>query len=468
MNRVSLVALLAVLSAACSHLPPLPQPVAPLPAVRIDPPLPPREANFALSLAVPVSELVSLLRDQLTLPSAPDWQLVTAPGKSPEVEIRYEAELLPPQIALQANTVSLSLQVAYFGSFRARLHTPFGWVRLTKNTKWGDAERRGLIEVQIQAALELSPDYRVHSQSTLHEVKLTAPPIDELCAGGAFKVCVPAETAAGPIHRELERRVRERVEAGLRKVDEQVAERASLTRLAQHMWEQLSGSSRTLPSGETLRFDPRTLSLSYPLLVADQIMIILNIGAVPTFQSGAGGPSTALPPLVVAAPGSTRVPLSWVEPLGAISAGLTQAVRLAAADSEQVPTQIELLGPASEASRWLVALKLAREGQERTVFGHAALGFPGGDALKLSEITLTRDSEDLLSLARIERSAFLSAAEGALYRPSAALNSRVAALRGALADSVAPFPVDPLPNAQVQLLSARAAQGGVLLEVELR
>jgi hypothetical protein len=466
MNRVILVIALALLSSACMHLPPLPQPSAPAPSARVDAPPGTREATFSILLAAPLSELEALLRDQLTLPSAPDWQLVTEPGKSPEVEVRYEAELLAPRIALSGQTLTLKLQVAYFGALRARVHTPFGWVRLSKGTQWGDAERRGIIEVTIQSVIEVGPDYRLHAQSLLQDVKLSAPPIDQLCAGGAFKICIPAEVAARPIHAELERRIRARVEPGLARVDEQVSERASLARVAERMWQHLFSATGALASGEHLRFGAHALMLSYPFLLGDQLAVVLSISAAPVFDNQPAAPATELPPLVVAAPGATFVPLGWLEPFVAINAGLSSAVRLLPRTDEQTPTEIRLLGPAPSESRFLVALGLERAGQKRTVYAECALSF-AEDSLKLDALTLSDESERLLALAKIDRATFLAAAGRASYRPRAALDARVRSLRALIADGLSPLPIDPLPNVQARIVSARAAQGGILLEAEL-
>jgi Domain of unknown function (DUF4403) len=469
MNRVILVIALALSWGACTHLPPLPKLAAPIPGARVDAAPAEREATFSVLLSAPLSELEALLRDQLTLPSAPDWQLVTEPGKSPEVEVRYEAELLAPQIAITGQTLVLKLQVAYFGALRARVHTPFGWIRLTKNTRWGDSERRGMIEVEIHSALELGTDYQLRAHSTLEDVKLTAPPIDALCAGGAFKVCVPAEVAAAPIHRELERRIRDKVDAGLARVDEQVAERASLTGFAERMWQHWFTAPVALASGERLQLRPHALFLSPPFIAGDQLAVALSFSASPIFQNEAPSAAPALPPLQVVSPDATLktlVPLTWHEPLAAISTGLSVAVRLIPSQDGQTPTQIALLGPAPNADRFLVALSLEREGQARTVYGEAAL-LCEGDSLKLTALSLSADSENLLALAKVERATFLAAASSAAYRPSQALDQRTRSLRALLAESLSPLPIDPLPNIQTRLVSARSAEDGVLLEAEL-
>lgn len=467
MNRVILVIGLALSCAACSHLPPLPVVSAPTPSMRVEAPPAERDATFSFMLTVPLSELEALLRDQLSLPSAPDWQLVTEPKESPEVEVRYEAELLPPQIAITGSTLIVKLQVAYFGSLRARVHTPFGWLRLTKGTHWGDRDHRALIEVEVHTNLEVSADYQLHAQSSLHEVKLTAPPIDQLCAGGAFKVCVPAETAARPIHAELERRIRSRAEGGLTHVDEQVRERASLAPAAQRMWDQLSSAGPALASGETLQLRPRAIALSPPFIQGDQVALAINLLAAPRFSSEPAPPASPLPPLVVSLPGSTFVALSWLEPFSAISDGLSAAARAQANDDGQLPTALELLGPAQSEGRFLLALGLAREGQARKVYGEAELTCTG-EQLKLGAVSLTAESERLLALAKIDRATFLGAASGLGYRPSAALDARTRSLRTLLTDSVAPLPIDPLANARPNIVAARSGPGGVWLEAELR
>jgi hypothetical protein len=467
MNRVILVIVLALSCAACSHLPPLPVATAPTPSARVEAAPAERAATFSFMLSVPLSELEALLRDQLSLPSAPDWQLVTEPKESPEVEVRYEAELLTPQIAIVGSTLIVKLQIAYFGSLRARVHTPFGWLRLSKGTHWGDRDQRALIELEVHTNLELAADYQLHAQSSLHEVKLAAPPIDQLCAGGAFKVCVPAEVAARPIHAELERRIRSRAESGLAHVDEQVRERASLASAAQRMWERLSAAQPALPSGETLQLRPRAIALSPPFINGDQVALAINLSAAPRFSIEPAPPASPPPSLGVEPPGSTFVPLSWLEPFAAIGEGLSVAARAQANEDGQLPTQIELLGPAQSEGRFLLALGLRREGQARKVYGEAEL-VHAGDQLKLGAINLTADSERLLALAKIDRAAFLAAAGSLAYRPSAALDARTRSLRALIADSLAPLPIDPLASVQPNIVATRSGPGGVWLEVELR
>jgi hypothetical protein len=168
----------------------------------------------------------------------------------------------------------------------------------------------------------------------------------------------------------------------------------------------------------------------------------------------------------VAEPGATLVPLNWLESLPTVSAGLSTAVRLAPSDDGKTPTKIDLLGPAASEGRFLVALGLEREGQARTAYGEGTLAL-AGDTLRLDALTLTPESEQLLSLAKVDKEIFLSAASAASYRPSAALDARVRSLRALIADSLAPLPIDPLPNAQTRLVAARAAGNLLWLEAEI-
>jgi hypothetical protein len=468
MVRLLLATVLALSCVACTHLSPLPQPVAEATVARVDAAPAEREATITVTLSAQRSELEALLRDQLSLPSAPEWQRVSEPDKSPELDIRYEAELLPPQIELQGQTLVLKLQVAYFGALRARVHTPFGWLRVTKGTSWGDAEHRGLIEVDIHTTLALGEDYQLHAQSVLHDVRLTAPPIASLCAGGAFKVCVPAEVAARPIHDELERRIRARVDAGLAQVDQQVRERSSLTRFAQRLWEGLHGTGQALPDGARLSLRPRALSLGFPAMEGDQLVIALGIRAAPLFQGEPAEAVAPLPPLRVESPGPTTIALTWLEPFDAISSGLSAKLSPASGDRpESSPTRLALLGPAASEGRFVVALGLEREGQVRSAYGEASL-LAVADSLKLDGLRLTPDSERLLALAKIDQATFLAVASSASYRPSAALDARIQSLRSLIAESLAPLPIDPLAHVQARIVSARAAQGGLLLEAELR
>lgn len=465
MNPIAL--LLALSLGACAELPPLPvlSPPAAVPRLDQAPQIP--EATFSLTLSAPLSELAALLRDQLTLPSAPDWQLVTQPKASPEVEVRYEAELLEPEIAIAGQTLILKLRVAYFGALRARVHTPFGWLRLTKNSKWGDAERRAQIEVEIHTELELGADYQLRPRSSLHALSFSAPPIDKLCAGGSFKICVPAETAAGPIHAELERRIRPRAESALTRVDQLVSERASLAAAAERMWRRLNAPGPALGSGESPQLRPRALSISPPFVAGDQASVVLNIFASPIFTREPPAPSPPLPALSVAAPSATVVPLDWIESVAALNQGLTRALRAQASGEEGLPTKLTLLGPAAGTGRYLFALELARAGQVRSVYAEATL-LPAGDQLKLDAVSLTPESAQLLALAKVDAATFTAAICSVGYRPSAALAERVNGLRGLLSESIAPLPIAVLSDVRPTLVSVHSANEGLWLHAELR
>jgi len=84
--------------------------------------------------------------------------------------------------AAAGQTLILKLRIAYFGALRARVHTPFGWLRLTKNTKWGDAKRRAQIDVEIHTELELGADYQLRARSSLHALSFSAPRQSWSCA----------------------------------------------------------------------------------------------------------------------------------------------------------------------------------------------------------------------------------------------------------------------------------------------
>jgi hypothetical protein len=201
-------------------------------------------------------------------------------------------------------------------------------------------------------------------------------------------------------------------------------------------------------------------------VAGDQLAVVLGIRATPIFNSEPPTLASALPALSVAEPGATLVPLNWLEPLATVSAGLSNAVQLTPSDDGQTPTKIELLGPAVSEGRFLVALGLSREGQTRTAYGEAALALEA-DKLRLDALSLTPDSEQLLTLAKVDKESFLKAASAASYRPSAALDARIRSFRALIADSLAPLPIDPLPNAQARLVSARAAGNVLWLEAEL-
>jgi hypothetical protein len=140
--------------------------------------------------------------------------------------------------------------------------------------------------------------------------------------------------------------------------------------------------------------------------------------------------------------------------------------RVALRDDEQTPTKIDLIGPAASAGRFILALGLEREGQARTVYGEASLSAVD-DSLKLDALSLSADSERLLALAKIDRATFLAAASSASYRPRTSVDARIRSLRALIADGLAPLPIDPLPNVQARIVSARASAGGILVEAEL-
>ncbi|MFT3924108.1 MAG: DUF4403 family protein [Myxococcales bacterium] len=454
----------ACVVSACAHRPPLP--VLPPPAVRPRtdgvPPLP--LSTLVVPLAVPLSGVQDVLRQRLVIPSVKDWQQVTPPGESPEVGIRYQAELGAARFATTGSLVRTSLPIHYYGSFRVRAKTPLGWLWLAKNVAWGSKDKRGTIELAVDSELSVSPAWQLSTRSSLGGVTLTAPDVEKLCAGKIVKVCVPVEVVRDRLHRELDKQVRERASAGLAELDGQAAARTNLAGIAQEVWSRLQASVAQ-GQGDPLWLRPEGMALSSLVVSDDALRSELRVWARPGWGTSVSD-ARPLPAAAELGPPAEDVYFDTRLGLQAVSDGFSHILSALPANGDDIRLErIDLLGPAEAPGRWLVAMRLADDDRSATVYGDALL-LPEERALRLSELQLTEASTALVVTAGFKPATFVELVDqAARCALDEVLDGRLAAVRGALAESVAPWPVSFSSSTRASVQAAYADQDHVLLRV---
>ncbi|HEX6244589.1 MAG TPA: DUF4403 family protein [Polyangiales bacterium] len=465
MIRLMLLASSLLASAGCAHRGPLPVLVAPAAVTREDalPELP--GSSLVIPLSVPVAALTQLVQERLSIPSAPDWLQVTSEGDSPEVGIRYHAELGELQLQPEGPVVHTTLLIRYFGSFRARAKLPFGWTWLTKNTAWGSRERPGTIAIRVGTRLTLAPDWQLRAESVLEDVVLTAPDVDKLCAGKVFRVCVPIEVARGQVHAELERQVRARAADGLHELDAQLMQHADLQSLAQRVWQRLQ-EPREAADGTRLSLSPETMTLSHPRVQADQLVIDLSVQGRPRWSAEAQVQPRALPAAAEPSAASNALHVTLALARTTLSERLTAALASEPNDAGYRVTALRLLGPALTPARWLLSVTLASDARSGELYVEAGLE-PHGATLHLTAVQPLPGAQPLLDATDFDAAQLANA----LARPadlSPDLARPLAEVRALLAASVSPWPVSPLVGVTARLESVYAARDGVVLTAVAR
>jgi Domain of unknown function (DUF4403) len=454
-----------ITATGCGHRAPLPTLQAPLPTAREDALPETARSSLVIPLSVPLRVVQELVRERLRLPSADDWVKVSGEGDNPEVAIRYQAELGELTLALEGPLVHTSVPIHYFGSFRARAETPFGSIWLTKNTRWGSREQPGTITLRIRSQLSLAPGWQLATSSVLEDVVLTAPDVDKLCAGKVFRVCVPIELARARVHAELDKQVRAHASAGLAELDAQVAARADLERLARVVWERLQ-AVRTTASGAALTLAPESMSVSYPALEGDALVLTLQVWARPRWSAAAQPAAQPLPAAAEARTSPDELHYALPVSYATLNQHLSAALVAETNDAGYRVSELRLLGAAPRPGRWLWAATLEAQHETGVVYGECTLRL-AGSSVSLADIEVPEAAAPLLRATGFSDEPLGRALSRAadLAQP---LAERVAELRALLVESVSPWPARPLAHVTSALESAHAASQGVVFSAVAR
>jgi Domain of unknown function (DUF4403) len=430
-----------VACAACAR--PLPLPAVPVPALSPRADALPELAHTTLSaqVAVATADVLGLAREQIALPSAPEFTQVSPQGDSPEIAVRYGSTLLAPSVANDGDALLLHVPVAYHGAFRVRARTPFGWVWLTKGTDWGTEAAPGRIDVTVRSRIAIADDWSVTSHSELASLELTAPPIAQLCTRGVIRVCVPASWAEERVHAELGRRIREELVPSLGRLDALARERIPLAPVLTHAWAELHRAHAAGRGAPSLRLAPEALQLTAPRVRGDQLALEVRLWLRPHEGEG-GARAVVLPaPSHAAFPGDVlharaRIPFTELsealaQQLARDPLGVAEGVRLAA---------VALLGAHAQPGRFVLGLTLTEEERSYTAYGDATL-VPRGADLTVSELHLHTDSVRLLALVGLapERLA-QRVADGVTVDLAPWLEPRARAVADAITAALAPWP----------------------------
>jgi hypothetical protein len=445
-------------ASGCSHQP-LPVVSAPAVAEREDTVPDAPLSTLIIPLTVPLPLLYQLIQERLQIPGEADWRTVTREGQSPEIAIRYQAELSTPKITIDGRTVHITLPIRYFGSFRARARTPFGSIWLTKNTRWGNRERPGLIELTVSSELAIDADWQLHSHSSLTGVELTAPDVDKLCAGKLFKICVPVDEVKERVHRELEQQIRALAEPRLQELDAQVAARADLPTVARRVWRRLQAGSSA--NGDTLALAPERMSLGYPTVTTDAVIAELRVWGRPRWSSAAFPEAIPLPPPAETDKAVNDVHFTVMSRLMNLSQGFSNGLASLPENRDGFRiSEVKLVGPAAGAQRFVLAIQVSDGDVSSTAYGETSLLLDGA-SVGLREVLLSDTSSPLLAAAGYTP-ADLVALLSQLRCPLAPLlEARLSGLRALLANSISPWPANPLQGVRATLEAAYATRGGV-------
>lgn len=423
-------------------------------------------STLTIALSVPLAALQELAQQRLQIPGEADWRTVTGDGESPELGIRYQAELATPLLRSEGQTLRTSLPFRYHGSFRARAKTPFGWIWLTKNTRWGSREQPGTIELMISSQLSVDGNWQLSAHSTLTDVALTAPDVDKLCAGKVFKVCVPVEMVRERVHRELEQQVRARAEPGLAELDAQLPARVDLPALARDVWQRLSAG--LAKNGETLGLAPEGMSLGAPTVMEDAVVAELRIWGRPRWSREPLPAASPLPPPTELGQGSNDLHFTVMASLDELSQGLSVGLAGAAqTGADYRLSTVQLLGPAASAQRFLLAITITDGDSSALAYGEASL-LIDGQSVGLSDLQLFADSQPLLAAAGYSPAALVATFSALRHSLTPQLDDRLNGLRNLLASSVLPWPVSPLAGVKATLQAAYVTGSTLTFSVTAR
>lgn len=458
---LSALALLTTAAACGPQLPPPETPPTASARVQSPPALPP--SQLRLPLGVPVQMLEELLTHAVALPNQPNFERVSAPGTSPEVDVRYQTRLGAVKLQGHGDALEARVEVLYHGELRVRVKTPFGWVWLTKGSPWGSRDKPGRIEVRVESKLSVTPDWHLKAKSRLSAVKLTAPPVARLCTSGMIKVCVGADEATRRVHAELDAIVRREVGAALAQADRAVAQRAEVAQLARQLWQRLQTPAQDLVLA------PEALAVAAPAVRDDQLMLDVRVRARPRFDASAIATQAPLP-----APGRMQAAddgahFAWPLPWASWSVALSEATRpLKLSPSKLKVQQVDVLGAAEAADRYWWAVTLADGDRSHVLHLSVALR-PGGERLSVVQPELTPASRKRLSALGLDADGF---ARSLVKASSLSLNTLLAEplgkLERQLRRSASPLPVNSLRDSGLRLDGAYSVDDGLLLQVTTR
>jgi hypothetical protein len=153
----------------------------------------------------------------------------------------------------------------------------------------------------VHTHVEITSNWELHLHTEVEPPDHGAPPDSKLCTGGAFRLCISADSLAPEVRRRIDAEIVPRIKAELETLDRRIESTVNLRVRAEKVWQQLT-QPRAL--GEHDRFsviEPRQAALD---LRAENDEIILEpaIDGRVTFHQGR-------PPAAVAPPLPDRVAL---------------------------------------------------------------------------------------------------------------------------------------------------------------
>jgi hypothetical protein len=242
------------------------------------------------------------LADHETHPTA----LLTQPNASPAIEASYEIWRDPVTVQFDSNGSDLHVEVPlrYAAKFSARLKNPFGgkWLKIAQDADWGTADEPQRVTLRVHTHVEITPNWELQLHTEVEPPEHGAPPAGNLCTGGAFRLCISADSLAPEVRRRIDAEIVPRIKAELENLDRQIESKVNLRVRAEQIWQQVT-QPRAL--GEYDRFsviEPQQAALELQA-DGDEIVMTPAVAGRVTFHQGR-------PPGADAPPLPDRVPLA--------------------------------------------------------------------------------------------------------------------------------------------------------------
>ncbi len=397
--------------AVCAACVQLPLPKLPVPALveRRDktPPLP--VSTFALALGMDLSLLepllTELLNSELPLRQA-DWTRVTGDGANPQVDTRMQARVAKLKLGMKDGVLRIQARVAYWGKARAQLATPFGKAWLSRGTAWGTETSPGSVLVTLALTPTLSPTFALTTRITLEQVSFTAPAGDALCGRIVIKVCVPRAQAATEVHAQLKRAIEATSPQLLAELDRRVARATDVRSLLARTLRALAHATPSI-EGSSLRLAVEEVAMGALGGQGARASLPLELQLRVLFDGAEPDVARELPTRRDPQGLSTDLTFDMAVSFDRLARDLSKALTGFTQDDFRV-NKLDVLGVDKLSGRLVLALSLAREQGELTVYLEAEPKLRGDRLVLSSGVRFTTGSRAALRQVQLDESALLA------------------------------------------------------------
>ena len=386
--------------------------------------------RLPLSVAtVPVSVSLRAIADRLDrlLPGGlrKHWHRVED-GKGRKVDLTYRVTRGKPDLSWSDGVLVTHLPVSYHARFKAEVKNPIPlgprWIRLTEGTDWGTAAEPQRVVLEVRTHLEISPDWRLSSRTTMSEVAFPPPPPGDICIKKGIRICVSKSTVAPSINRQIEKELAPHLRGIFGEIDQRLKSEVRLRQRMEKLWSTLQCPlrlSKAAPepvcdcrnqSGPSryLQLAPEGLFLSELSGDGRQVRATVGMSGRPTVIDGLC-PSSGRRPLPEARPAPGRAGFELVVeteiPFTDLSRILDKNLkgkRFPPKGEQQVVVEkAEVAGGQIDNARQLIVIRLLLGGVTRSViYLRGYLQYrPEKKEIRLADPDYTVETEDLFVVA---------------------------------------------------------------------